>query len=266
MEQLEHIAGVLALTMGASWASGINLYAAMAVLGYSGATGSIELPPDLRILENPLVIGAASIMYVVEFVVDKIPGVDTAWDSIHTFIRIPAGAMMASAAVGEVGPAMELAATIMGGGMAAASHATKAGGRIVINASPEPLTNWGASITEDVAVIGGMWLALHHPWLFLGLLLVYILLMIWLLPKIWGAIKGVFGWIGRLLGVQRTPLAEAKSSSPPSGQDKSGLFDQLERLKQLLDTGVLTEEEFTRQKQELLASGDRDTGGEGRGD
>ena len=104
MEQLEHIAGVLALTMGVSWASGINLYAAMAVLGYSGATGSIELPPDLRILENPLVIGAASIMYVVEFVVDKIPGVDTTWDSIHTFIRIPAGAMMASAAVGDVGP------------------------------------------------------------------------------------------------------------------------------------------------------------------
>ena len=150
--------------------------------------------------------------------------------------------------------------------MAATSHAMKAGGRIVINASPEPFTNWAASITEDIAVIGGMWVAMRHPWLFLGFLLVFILFTIWLLPKIWGAIKGVFGWIGRLLGGQRTPLAQAPSNSPSSGQEKSGLFDQLERLKQLFDSGALTEEEFTRQKQELLAGGDRDTGGEERGD
>ncbi len=263
MEQFDHIASVLALTMGAAWASGINLYAAIVVLGFSGATGSIELPPDLRILENPLVIGAASIMYVVEFVADKIPGVDTTWDGIHTFIRIPAGAMMASAAVGDVGQAMALAAAIMGGGMAAASHATKAGGRIVINASPEPFTNWAASITEDVAVIGGLWVALHHPWLFLGLLLVFILFMIWLLPKIWGAIKSVFRWIGRLFGAKHAAPANSTSGSPPSGQDTMGTFDQLERLKQLLDSGVLTEEEFTQQKQALLAGRGSDPGGDG---
>ncbi len=252
MEQLEHIAAVLALTMGASWASGVNLYAAMVVLGFSGATGSIELPPDLQILENPLVIAAASVMYVVEFIIDKIPGLDTTWDSVHTFVRIPAGAMMASAAVGDVGAAMELSAAIMGGGLAAASHATKAGSRIIINASPEPFTNWAASITEDVAVIGGLWVALHHPWLFLGLMFLFILLMIWLLPKIWGAIKSVFGWIGRLFGVKHAPPA-ATTPDPPSGQDRMDMLDQLERLKGLLDSGALTQDEFDQQKQELLA-------------
>ncbi len=264
MEQLEHIAAVLALTMGASWASGVNLYAAIAVLGFSGATGSIELPPDLQILQNPLVIAAASIMYVVEFIVDKIPGLDTTWDSVHTFVRIPAGAMMASAAVGDVGAAMELSAAIMGGGLAAASHATKAGSRIIINASPEPFTNWAASITEDVAVIGGLWVALHHPWLFLGLMLLFILLMIWLLPKIWGAIKSVFGWIGRLFGVKRAPPA-ATTPDTPSGQDGMDMLDQLERLKGLLDSGALTQDEFDRQKQELLTRGNKDAGGQGRG-
>lgn len=268
MEQMEHIAAVLALTMGASWASGINLYAAIAVLGFSGATGSIELPPDLQILENPLVIAAASIMYVAEFIVDKIPGVDTAWDSVHTFIRIPAGAMMASAAVGDVGPAMELSAAIMGGGLAAASHATKAGSRIVINASPEPFTNWAASITEDVAVIGGLWVALQHPWIFLGLMVLFILLMIWLLPKIWGAIKSVFGWLGRLFAVKRAPPAATTpgptpdpTPDPPSGRDGMAMLDQLERLKGLLDSGALTQDEFDQQKQALLAGGDKDTGG-----
>lgn len=269
MEQLEHIAAVLALTMGASWASGINLYAAMAVLGFSGATGSVELPPDLQILENPLVIAAASVMYVVEFIIDKIPGLDTTWDSVHTFVRIPAGAMMASAAVGDVGAAMELAAAIMGGGLAAASHATKAGSRIIINASPEPFTNWAASITEDVAVIGGLWVALHHPWVFLGLMLAFIVLMVWLLPKIWGAIKSVFGWIGRLFGGKHAPPA-ATTPDPPSGQDRMDMLDQLERLKGLLDSGALTQDEFDQQKQELLAQtghrGNKDAGGQGRGD
>ena len=267
MEQLEHIAAVLALTMGASWASGINLYAAMAVLGFSGATGSVELPPDLQILENPLVIAAASVMYVVEFIIDKIPGLDTTWDSVHTFVRIPAGAMMASAAVGDVGAAMELSAAIMGGGLAAASHATKAGSRIIINASPEPFTNWAASITEDVAVIGGLWVALHHPWIFLGLMFLFILLMIWLLPKIWGAIKSVFGWLGRLFGVKRAPPA-ATAPDPPSGQDGMAMLDQLERLKGLLDSGALTQDEFDQQKQELLAQtgprGNQDAGGQAR--
>ncbi|SEH06734.1 DUF4126 domain-containing protein [Candidatus Venteria ishoeyi] len=173
MEAYEQIISVLALTMGASWASGINLYATLAVLGLSAQAGGVELPPDLQVLESPMVIGAALLMYAVEFVADKIPGVDSAWDSLHTFIRIPAGAMLAAGAVGEVGPIMEVAAAILGGGMATATHATKAGSRAVINTSPEPFSNWTASVGEDIAVVGGLWTALHNPVWFLIFLAVF---------------------------------------------------------------------------------------------
>ena len=150
MEYLNQIAQVIALTMGAAWASGINLYAAILVLGLMGATGNMTLPADLQILANPLVIGAAGLMYLVEFVADKVPGVDSGWDTVHTFIRIPAGAMLAAGAVGEVNPALTLAAIVVGGGLAAATHTTKAGSRVMINTSPEPVTNWAASLTEDL--------------------------------------------------------------------------------------------------------------------
>ena len=200
MEQLDHIATILALTMGVSWASGINLYAAMLVLGILGATGSMTLPPDLQILTNPLVIAAAAFMYLVEFVTDKIPGVDTGWDSVHTFIRIPAGALLAAGAVGEIDPVVSLVAAIIGGGLAAGTHATKAGSRVMINTSPEPISNWVVSLLEDVAVIGGLWTALHFPWLFIALLIVFIAFAIWLLPKIWRGIKKVLGALARLFG------------------------------------------------------------------
>lgn len=108
--ELDHIATVLALTMGVSWASGINLYAAICMLGLMGATGNLALPPGLEVLENPMVIMAAAMMYMIEFFADKIPGVDTGWDVVHTFIRIPAGALMAAGAVGEMDPAMGLVA------------------------------------------------------------------------------------------------------------------------------------------------------------
>ena len=189
MEAYESIIATLALTMGASWASGINLYAVLLMLGLGGATGHVDLPPDLQVLENPLVIAAAGLMYCVEFFADKIPGVDSGWDTIHTFIRIPAGAMLAAGAVGDVAPVMELAAAIVGGGLATTSHATKAGSRLLINTSPEPVTNWGASIFEDVLVIGGLWTALNHPVLFIVLLLIFIALAIWMLPKIWRLLK-----------------------------------------------------------------------------
>ncbi|MEJ2347184.1 MAG: DUF4126 domain-containing protein, partial [Gammaproteobacteria bacterium] len=186
------IVETIALSMGSAWASGINLYATLLVLGYMGATGNIDLPPDLQILTNPLVMVAAGFMYVVEFFADKVPGVDTGWDALHTFVRIPAGALLAAGAVGHAGPAVQLAAMILGGGLAAGTHATKAGTRVLINTSPEPVTNWVASIGEDLSVIAGLWTALHHPWIFLILLLLFIVLMIWLLPRIWRAIKWVF--------------------------------------------------------------------------
>ena len=197
MDQLHHIAGIIALTMGVAWASGINLYASILVLGVLGATGNMVLPQELAILTNPLVLGAAGVMYVVEFITDKIPGVDTGWDSIHTFIRIPAGALLAAGAVGDVNPAVALAAGILGGGLAAGSHAAKAGTRVLINTSPEPFTNWAASIGEDIAVVAGLWTALHHPLLFIVLLVIFLLLLVWLLPKIWRGIKGMFKAIGR---------------------------------------------------------------------
>lgn len=200
MENYEALIATLSLTLGAAWASGINLYAAMATLGWLGMNGQIDLPADLELLANPLVFGAAALMYVVEFFADKIPGVDTAWDGLHTFIRIPAGAMLAAGAVGDVNVAVETAAAIMGGGLAAGAHATKAGTRALINTSPEPVTNWTASITEDAMVIGGLWTALNHPIWFLAALFVFILLMIWLLPKIWAGLKAVFRAIGRLFG------------------------------------------------------------------
>jgi hypothetical protein len=198
MEPFDQIVKTLSLTMGAAWASGINLYAAILVLGLLGTTGNIVLPEELQILTHPLVIGAAGVMYVVEFFADKVPGVDTGWDTFHTFIRIPAGALLAAGAVGDVNPALAVAAGIVGGGMAAASHATKAGTRVIINTSPEPFTNWTASVVEDVAVVAGLWTALHYPWLFVAFIILFILLMIWLLPKIWRGIKRIFTFVKEL--------------------------------------------------------------------
>ncbi len=197
---MEDLTQTLALTLGAGWASGINLYAAILVIGFMGASGRLELPEGLELLSDPLVMLAAGAMYVVEFFADKIPGVDTAWDTLHTFIRIPAGAMLAAGAVGDVGAGAELAAMLVGGGLAAGTHAAKAGTRALINTSPEPFSNWTASITEDLGVIGGLWLALNHPILFLIALVLFILLLIWLLPKLWRGIKSVFSAIGRLFG------------------------------------------------------------------
>jgi hypothetical protein len=199
VEQLEPVIKTIALTMGVAWASGINLYAAILVLGIMGATGNIDLPSDLMVLTDPLVIGAAGVMYVTEFFADKIPGVDTGWDTIQTFIRIPVGALLAAAAVGSVNPPVAIAAAILGGGMAASTHATKSGARVLINTSPEPFTNWAASLGEDIAVIVGLWTALYYPWLFVIFLLFFILLLVWLLPKIWKGVKAVWGLITGLL-------------------------------------------------------------------
>ncbi|HEB77477.1 MAG TPA: DUF4126 domain-containing protein [Methylothermaceae bacterium] len=197
METLEQISQTLALSMGAAWASGVNLYATLLMLGILAQTGNIQLPPDLLVLADPLVIAAAGTMYLIEFVADKTPGVDSGWDTIHTFIRIPAGAVLAAGAVGELAPAPELAAAIVGGTIAAGTHATKMSTRLLINTSPEPVSNWTASLGEDLAVVAGLWTALHYPWLFLGLLLAFIILMIWLLPRLWTTLKRVFAWIGR---------------------------------------------------------------------
>ncbi|MDH5470300.1 MAG: DUF4126 domain-containing protein [Gammaproteobacteria bacterium] len=205
----------IALTMGVAWASGINLYAAMLMLGYMGMTGNIDLPPGLEVLTDPMVMAAAGVMYCVEFFTDKIPGIDTGWDGISTFIRIPAGAILAAGAIGDVSQPAQLAAAIAGGTLATGSHATKAGSRVLINSSPEPFSNWLASVGEDIAVIMGLWTALFNPVLFIVLLVLFILLMIWLLPKIWRGIKKVFGFLTRWSGARKN------SNGPPQGRDNS---------------------------------------------
>ena len=212
------IAQTIALTMGVAWASGINLYAAILMLGVMGATGNMALPADLQILTDPMVMGAAGFMYFVEFFTDKVPGVDTAWDGLSTFIRIPAGAVLAAGVMGDVGPAAQLAAAIAGGTLTAGTHATKAGTRVLINTSPEPVSNWFASVGEDVAVILGLWTALAHPVLFIVLLVLFILFMIWALPKLWRGIRKVFGFLRRKLGDGNT---ETPPDTTPPGTSNS---------------------------------------------
>ena len=187
----------ISLMLGAGWASGINLYAAVLVLGWLGSSGQVDLPAGLSVVSEPGVMLAAGFMYVVEFFTDKIPGVDSFWDLLHTFIRIPAGALLAAGAAQglDMGPAAEMVGLLTGGGLAAASHTTKAGSRALINTSPEPVSNWTASVSEDVAVVGGLWTALNYPWLFIVLLILFLALTIWLLPKIWRALKAIFGRI-----------------------------------------------------------------------
>jgi hypothetical protein len=243
MEHYNDLIQTLALAMGASWASGINLYATLLVLGIGSAQGLVGLPPSLDILTNPMVIGAAGLMYIVEFVADKTPGVDTAWDGLHTFVRIPAGALLAAGAVGEVAPAMEVAAAILGAGMSASTHATKAGSRVMINTSPEPFSNWGASLGEDLMVFGGLWMALNHPLFFLLFLLLFIVVMAWLLPKLWRGIKRVFGLLRRMLGLGKEEFRPKADAHP---------YASLEALKRLYDSGAITEEEYAKEKAKIL--------------
>jgi hypothetical protein len=216
MDEYTSLVQLIAITLGVSWASGINLYAAMLTLGLLGATGQAALPPGLEILTHPLVIGAAGLMYCVEFFADKVPGVDTAWDALHSFIRIPAGAVLAAAAAMEIGPAAQVAAAIIGGGLAAGSHVTKAGSRALINTVPEPFTNWGASLGEDAVVIGSMWAAIAHPTVFLCILGILVLLMIWLIPKLWRGIRKLWQAIKRMFNRQQ---ASSPGPSPPSWPD-----------------------------------------------
>jgi hypothetical protein len=181
----------IAIGAGLAWASGIRLYAVLFLAGFLGHFGVIQLPPGLHVLMHPLVLTVSGSMLVLEFFADKIPGVDSAWDAIHTFIRIPAGAVLAAATFSDVDPALMLAAGLVGGTIASGSHFTKAGSRAVINTSPEPFSNWAASFGEEAAVLGGLWAMFLHPVAFLVLLVLFLGLAAWLLPKFWRGIKGL---------------------------------------------------------------------------
>lgn len=209
---------IISLALGAAWASGINLYATVLVLGLLGSTGLVDLPAGLDPLTNPLVLVIAGVVYVIEFFADKIPGIDSIWDTVHTFIRIPAGALMAAGATVGLGEDYMVALALLGGAaMAAGSHATKAGSRAVINTSPEPFSNWAASIFEDMLVVAGLSLALFNPTLFLGFLLLFVLFAIWLIPKIWRGMRQLYQrFTGRSKsdGAELEPAAKGFTLSP----------------------------------------------------
>jgi uncharacterized protein DUF4126 len=153
----------LGRTMGFSFAAGLNLYATVAILGLASRFDWVSLPPQFKVFDNDIVIGAAIVMYLVEFVADKVPWFDSIWDAVHTVIRPVGGALIAVATLGHANPTVQGLVALLGGSLAASTHLTKAGTRAVANASPEPFTNWILSLSEDVFVIGLGFLALKYP-------------------------------------------------------------------------------------------------------
>ncbi len=205
---------VLALAFGSAFTSGLNLYATIAALGIAGDLGAIQLPPELQVLAHPAVIAVAVLLYVVEFFADKTPYVDSVWDAVHTFIRVPAGAILAARAFGPLSPPVELAAMLAGGSVALAAHATKATTRLALNTSPEPFTNWMASVTEDVAALVGIWLILRHPLVMLVVVAAFLLLVAWTAPKMWRGLRSTFR---RRAGRGSGPTHATESRAPEGG-------------------------------------------------
>ena len=188
-----------ALASGLSWASGLRLYATVFCVGLLAKYGFIEIPSSLHILSHPIVIGVAGLLMVVEFLADKIPYVDSAWDSVQTFIRIPAGALLAMGAIQTSDPIIATLAALLGGSLTGMTHATKAGSRVLINTSPEPISNIGTSFGEEGLLLGGGWLALMHPAVFIGVLAFFVVVMLWMLPKLWRGIQGILQNIGKII-------------------------------------------------------------------
>ena len=188
----------LSLALGSAWTSGINLYATVSVLGLLQKFGSIKLPGGLDILDNWWIIGIAGFLYAIEFVADKVPYVDSVWDVIHTFIRVPAGAVVAYAATNQMDATVMIIATLLGGGLALSSHGTKAALRAGANLSPEPVSNWVLSIVEDILAIVGVILAVFAPILIAIVLIIFIIFFIWFAPKVFRAIGKLFRGIRSL--------------------------------------------------------------------
>jgi len=180
----------LAATLG--FASGMRLYAVVFAVGLAGFFGWVALPPGLLALAHPWVLAASGAMVVIEYVADKIPALDSVWDAVHTFIRIPAGAALAAAVFGGDHEAWRALAAILGGSLAATSHFTKAGTRAAVNTSPEPFSNIAVSTLEDITVGGLLWLALAHPLAALAVVIVLVVLALWLLPKLFRFARTLF--------------------------------------------------------------------------
>lgn len=175
-----------------AWASGVRLYMVIFAVGLAGRLGYIDLPSGLRVLEHTWVIGAAGLMLAMEFLVDKVPGLDTVWDFLHTFVRIPAGAFLAAGATSDQLPALTLAAGLIGGSITAGTHFAKSATRATVNASPEPFSNWGLSFSEDALVLGGVWLAFNHPVAFMVALALFLVVAVWLVVLLHKAIRSMW--------------------------------------------------------------------------
>jgi hypothetical protein len=188
----------LSLALGSAWTSGINLYATVTVLGLLQKFGFAKLPGGLDVLDNWWIIGVAAGLYAVEFFADKIPFVDSIWDVIHTFIRVPAGVIIAYAATNDLDPSIYVPATLLGGGFALSSHGTKAAVRMAANLSPEPFSNWILSFVEDIIVFAGTLLAVFAPAIIAVVLVVFAILFVWFFPKVFRAVRKLFSAIGAL--------------------------------------------------------------------
>lgn len=194
----------VALAAGLAWGSGIRLYAVLFLAGLMARLGYMELPASLAVLSHPAVLGASGFMLCIEFFADKMPGFDSLWDAAHTFIRIPAGALLAALALADHDPALIVAAAILGGTLASAVHLTKAGGRALINTSPEPFSNWTASFGEEALLLGGLWAAVKYPLAFLAGLVIFLVAALWLLPKIWRGLRALWRRLQSLLAGGRS--------------------------------------------------------------
>ncbi len=199
----------VATAMGSAWLSGINLYATVVTLGLLERFHWVKLPGELNMLGEWWVIGVAGAFYLIEFVADKIPAVDSAWDAIHTFIRVPAGAILAATAVADFDPAVKMAAMLVGGTLALGSHGTKAATRLAANTSPEPFSNIALSLGEDVFAIGSTILMAFYPVLILVLIVIFVIVALWIVPKIVRALRRLIARFKSLFG---GPVEEAGAS------------------------------------------------------
>jgi hypothetical protein len=181
--------------MGSAWLSGINLYASVATLGLLEQFGLAHLPGDLGFLSKWWVIGLASGLYLIEFVADRVPAIDSAWDVVHTFIRVPAGAVLASAAFAHFDPAIRFAALLLGGGIALGSHGTKAATRLGANLSPEPFSNIALSVGEDIIAIGSSVLLAFHPIVLIAVVVGFLCAIVWFFPKIFRILRNAMSRI-----------------------------------------------------------------------
>lgn len=198
----------LGFTLGTSFASGLNLYATVAAAGLFQRFGIVQLPEPLQVLANPFVMGIAVTLFLVEFIADKIPYVDSAWDAVHTFIRPPAAAVIAYSAFGQVPEEWKVSAALLAGGVALTSHGAKASSRAAANTSPEPVSNWVLSLAEDGLAVFLAWMAAAHPIVTAGIVVVLVILAVLLIWKLYGYLRLFF---------RRLRQWRARPAAPPTG-------------------------------------------------